>query len=124
MNLKRIAKDIHKNAIEKGFWDKENVAEKLMLIVSELSEAMEADRKNKFMASNAWSNMDAYNNSSNNSWMTAFEANIKDTFEDELADTFIRLLDLAERKGVDLEKHVQAKHKYNKLRPFMHGKKY
>lgn len=120
-----LAEDIHRNANDKGFWKPDsNTAEKLMLIVSELSEAMEADRKGKFAHPQVWENMEAYENSSNNAWMTAFESHIKDTFQDELADAFIRLLDLSKRYSIDLMKHVQAKHRYNKLRPFMHGKKY
>jgi len=48
--INELSKEVHQNAVDKGWWeDKEsfNVAEKLMLIVSEVSEAMEADRKGK-----------------------------------------------------------------------------
>ena len=44
-----LAEEIHKNAVEKGFWDKTVdpifVAKQMMMIVSEVSEAMEALRK-------------------------------------------------------------------------------
>ena len=44
-----LAKDIHKNAVEKGFWDRPAdeifVAKQMMMIVSEVVEAMEALRK-------------------------------------------------------------------------------
>lgn len=124
-NFVMLAEDIHRNAIDKGFWKPDsNTAEKLMLIVSELSEAMEADRKGRFCQDKVWDEMEHYKNSSENNWMCAFEAHIKDTFEDELADAFIRLLDLSTRYRIDLLKHVEAKHRYNKLRPFLHGKKY
>jgi len=51
MKIKKIMQEIHFNNVEKGFWeDKEtkNVGEVLMLCVSELSEALEAHRKDKF----------------------------------------------------------------------------
>lgn len=43
---------------------------------------------------------------------------------DELADIMIRVMDLAAFKGIDLEKHIDLKMKYNSLRPHKHGKKY
>jgi len=49
-SLNEMAAIIHANAVAKGFYDKPtNTAEKLMLIVSELGEACEADR-NKWNA--------------------------------------------------------------------------
>jgi len=41
-----------------------------------------------------------------------------------LADIMIRVMDLAAFKGIDLEKHIDLKMKYNSLRPHKHGKKY
>jgi NTP pyrophosphatase (non-canonical NTP hydrolase) len=49
---------------------------------------------------------------------------VKDTFEDELADAAIRIFDLAHSKGIDLQKHIEAKMRYNATREHMHGKKY
>ncbi|MFZ7121734.1 MAG: hypothetical protein ACOWWH_12410, partial [Eubacteriaceae bacterium] len=53
-----------------------------------------------------------------------FENKIKDTFEDELADTVIRILDLCGARGIDLERHINLKLKYNATRERMHGKNY
>jgi NTP pyrophosphatase (non-canonical NTP hydrolase) len=53
-----------------------------------------------------------------------FLINIKDTFEDEIADVFIRLFDLCGYMDIDIEKHIQAKMQYNKTRPYKHDKKY
>ena len=51
MNIKEIQQEIHKVNVEKGFWeDRKNVGEVLMLIVSELGEALEAHRSNKHAA--------------------------------------------------------------------------
>lgn len=54
----------------------------------------------------------------------AFEDHVKDTFEDELADTVIRILDLCGARGINLEKHINLKLKYNRTRERMHGKNY
>ena len=48
----------------------------------------------------------------------------KDTVQDELADTFIRLLDLVGFLGIDIDGWVEAKLRYNKSRPYKHGKRF
>lgn len=48
--INQLAQDVYKNAKEKGFYDDgkaNNIGERIALIHSELSEALEADRKNK-----------------------------------------------------------------------------
>lgn len=113
-----LGEAVHANAVEKGFWDKpNNVAEKLMLIVSELGEACEADRKNKHTLP------DMLNSSFLNENET-FEECVKDTFEDELADVAIRLFDLAAGMKIDLGKHIKLKMDYNRQRERLHGKRY
>jgi len=98
----------------KGFWDKpRNVGEMLMLVTSELGEAMEAHRKGRFAD---WSNVKEEG--------FGFESGVKDTFEDEIADAIIRLLDMCGGLSIDIERHINAKLKYNRSRPHLHGKKY
>jgi NTP pyrophosphatase (non-canonical NTP hydrolase) len=123
MDIKEISKEINQNAHEKGFWDKGmNIPEKLMLTVGELSEAMEADREGKFCT---------YSTAALNGWVKdsdfieAYKNNVKGTFDEEIADAVIRLFDLATELKIDLPAHIQAKVRYNKNRPHMHGgKKY
>jgi NTP pyrophosphatase (non-canonical NTP hydrolase) len=43
--------------------------------------------------------------------------------EEEMADLAIRLMDMAEARGVNLGRAILKKAEYNKSRPFMHGKK-
>lgn len=41
----------------------------------------------------------------------------------ELADVVIRIMDLCEHYGIDLEDAMRLKHNYNKTRPIRHGGK-
>ena len=85
--LNNNARRIHKIVSLKGFWEeKRETGTLLMLIVSELSEALEADRNNKF------ADIDKYTKKVNkyspaefpSIFKTQFEKNIKDTFQDEI----------------------------------------
>jgi len=122
--LNDAAKQIHEDNKRKGFWDSEReTGTLLMLCVSELSEALEADRKNRHANVKCFESVDSrWERPSHDAF--SFEANIKDTFEDELADTVIRILDLCGARGIDIEKHINLKLKYNRLRERMHGKAY
>ena len=121
--LNEIGKEILEINIANGWCDKQHeVGTYLMLIVSELSEAMEADRKGKYTEQNSIYNLDL---NSDKKFKEIFETNIKDKFEDEIADTIIRCLDLCARKNIDIDRHIQLKLKYNKTRGYHHGgKKY
>lgn len=101
--LKIKALDI---ATKKGWNNGNSSKHYICLVISELMEAVEADRKNqhadlyKFMN---YINSDRFKSSinrwdvnfQNDLWKGAFHSFIKDTVEDELADAFIRLLHLA-----------------------------
>lgn len=122
--LNESADVIFQNNKEKGFWDCErNVGELLMLVTSELGEAMEAHRKGRFVK---WEDYekDYSHQETLEQKKAGFEMYIKDNFEDEIADAVIRLLDLSAGLGIDLEKQINAKVKYNKLRERLHGKLY
>lgn len=112
--LNELAKEIHENAVNKGFYSNPiEIGTLLMLCVSELSEALEADRKGRY------ADLESYE-----LFECSFESCIKDTFEDEIADSLIRILDLCAAKNIDINTHVRLKMEYNKQRERLHGKKY
>lgn len=147
MDLKETSKDIYENNVSKGFWeDRISIPKKmresslftedevifvekairsqmLMLIVSELSEAMEADRVDGEPPITDQTRR-AVEKAQGSDFKDAFETRIKNSFNDELADAVIRLLDVSFGSGIDLEWHIAQKIRYNKMRPRMHGKKY
>lgn len=130
MKLNELCKEIYNENLEKGFdVAKDNIGQVLMLIVSEVSEALEADRKSHKALSfeELYRYYELYKKDGGGeewSFKTAFEDCIKNSFEDEIADAIIRLFDLCGALNIDIEKHIRLKRKYNKLRPHKHDKKY
>ena len=130
--MKNLIAQAHGTAKEKGFWDTErNVSEMLMLIVSEVAEAQEALRKNHYANQEVVDSLaqDLELDRTDEEfllkalvWKGKFEDNIKSTFQDEIADVAIRLFDLCGGMGIDLEKHIEMKMKYNSMRSYKHGK--
>jgi NTP pyrophosphatase (non-canonical NTP hydrolase) len=133
MNIKKYIKEAHENAVEKGFYTcpecggyskgekpdingemiscstcnstgkHKNIGELLMLIVSELSEALEADRKHHYAD---LSQLEKHKLKF--PFKEIFENSIKNSFEDEIADVFIRLFDLCGYLEIKLKKTTGA----------------
>lgn len=92
--LNRYAKDCHQRAVAKGFWDgTHSVGHYLMLVASELCEAIEADRIGKW-AKLDHDTIDTLQRIDGAPYAQEFLREVKDTVEDEIADAVIRLLDL------------------------------
>ena len=85
-------------------------ANRLMLIVGEVSEAHEELRKGHSMD-------DVYYTRTNS-------GNKPEGIPSELADSVIRVFDLATEAGIDISDAIREKLSYNAERPFMHGKKF
>lgn len=145
-SLNQLRDEIHANAKEKGFYDNpKEIGTLLMLVVSELAEALEADRADYFCDFRKYEERKKYSfelkhkqetdvnfmtrspssiQSSEEIEKEAFEIYIKNTFEDELADVIIRVLDIYGYFNIDIERNVLAKMEYNKTREKMHSKRY
>jgi len=103
MEISQMQEEVHRTAIEHGWWEKPRpVGEVLMLMVTELAEAMEAYRSGN----------------SESEKIPGFSQ-----MEEELADVVIRLLDFAGGEDLDIEGALIAKMLYNEKRPYRHGGK-
>lgn len=109
INLNELRNRAYKTACEHGFHDKELSNEHcLCLIVGELMEAVEADRKGRLgKKCKSRFEMD-YNRypalvEEEKRFKCSFEKNIKDTLPDELSDAVIRLLDLAGLRNISID---------------------
>jgi NTP pyrophosphatase (non-canonical NTP hydrolase) len=84
-----------------------NIPEKLALVHSEISEALES-----------------YRDETGEPWEFYVETDGKpEGFCIELADAVIRIADLCGELDIDLEKCIKTKMKYNETRPYRHGGK-
>ena len=104
-SLNQIADQAHAHSVAKGFWTGDancNLPTKVALIHSEVSEVLEALRHHNPPSEHV--------------------PEISAVAE-ELADIIIRVGDLAQRMGIDLDEAVELKMAFNSTRPIMHGNK-
>lgn len=167
MKVKLNCTKINQANIKKGFWDERKkildknitythlssvdpntmqkfvedavVTQLLFLIISEVSEAGEALRKNRRAdlesmnvrvkeltnSINPHMSEELRLKESEKIFKDLFEKYSKDTFEDEIADVFIRLADMCGGLGMNnIMTHIEMKLEYNKLRAKKHGKEF
>jgi len=112
--ISTLQKLAHQTAVEKGWWEgnNHNIPEKLMLIVSEISEALEEYRNGKPCS---FIYIDDFRPDELN--------NKPEGFPIELADAVIRIMDLCGYLNIDLEAAITQKMDYNATRPYRHGGK-
>lgn len=95
MNIRECAEKAHRIAVDHGWWETHrSIPELLCLVHSEVSEGLEAHRNGD-----------------------------EQGFAEELADIVIRVMDMAEAQGIDLEREVENKMARNIHRPYRHGNK-
>lgn len=125
--LTDLSKRIHEGNKKKGFYDEKevNIPEKLALVHSEISEALEAHRIDKFAVKYGERDIEDISEVQHDeAFKEIFLETTKDTYEDELADALIRILDLAGYGNIDIGAHVAAKLRFNSMREYKHGKNY
>jgi NTP pyrophosphatase (non-canonical NTP hydrolase) len=113
LELFKLQQDSYANAKAHGFYDNVPahaetdstfIGSRLMLMVSELAEALEEIRAGR------------------SPWEIYYVNSKPEGFPVELADLVIRIADTAEWLGIDLSKVIEEKHQYNVNRPYKHGK--
>lgn len=125
--LNDLAKECYQNAVTKGFHDdgEPPVAEQVALMHSELSELLEADRKGKWLGFQSEHVINHVNSIHDDlKFQTAYRIDVKGNAEEEIADLLIRAFHFAGIHKINLDAHVKAKLRFNKLREHKHGKKY
>ena len=111
MNLNELRDESYSIAKANGWHEEEHSDEHwLMLVITEIAEAVQADRKDKHADTASFKEYQTYYGSFLPSKETLeirfkedFEAYIKNSVEDELSDVVIRCLDLAGLRKFDLE---------------------
>ena len=120
--LNDLSKQLNNFVNSIGF-DNADVPLRIALIHSEVSEAFEAYRKDKFANIPDYIGDVVQGDKSDEWFKITFQRYMKDTFEDEIADSIIRLLDLCGKMNIDIETHILAKIDYNATRGFKYGGK-
>lgn len=125
MNRNELARLAHANAVEKGFYNnKPSVESLLMLVICEVAELVEADRRgqraridlfDEALSEEGYLGMvESFGEEEDlETWREgmlpiAFSEFVSDTVEDEMADIYIRLLDIAGWLEYDVDKHVAS----------------
>lgn len=132
MNINELAKEVHENAVNHGWWEKPpSLPEALCLIHGELSEALEEYRNGSPLVYGTC----ALSPDDCDFALTCENVGHPDAGGEkagackpegiavELADVILRTLDLMAALGVDVDAVVMAKHRYNLGREYRHGGK-
>lgn len=135
MNIAEWQGKVYALAKEKGWWDgvsQEDVSvvpEKIALIHSEASEALEVYREHggRPLREQMYADRDGERHTEQYVSITAHASGENPRkpvgFDSEMADIAIRVMDLCAHLGIDLERAILEKHAYNMTRPRRHGGK-
>lgn len=109
LKIKEFIREVGDNAEQHGFRDvNDKPTDYIALIHSEVSEVLEEFRSGHLATETYYRQSDGK----------------PEGVPVELADVVIRVFDMADRYGIDLEGAILEKHEFNKSRPYLHGKKF
>lgn len=130
--LHNLTDKIHGEAVRKGFWKEErHFGLLLMLVNTELCEALEAHRIGKpgaklddvFIVA-PFDKTIHYGEREIKRFIELFEKDVRGTIDEEIADAIIRLLDICGYYQINIGRVIELKMLYNTTREYMHAKKY
>lgn len=145
MYLKELAKKVNKANRAKGFYDDNDLlvssvalnnpellpvlnglidTQRLALITTETSEHVDALRSGFTYGELTEGEKEAILGMDDEEFTDFYKKTFKGSTEEEHADGVIRYLDMAGENEVDLDFHIEAKLRFNSLRPHKHGKKF
>ena len=110
-NLNELRDKAYQIALDNG-WHEKNLSDEhcLCLVISELMEAVEADRKGRYASKDRFimefeyivNEQKLHDHLYDAAYVSVFDKYIKDTVEDEFADACIRIFDLAGLRKINL----------------------
>lgn len=112
--LNELANIAYEINVKKGYYKSPiNIPEKLCLIHSEVTEALESDRKERYypMTKTQKNVLMGWTNESD--FKESYKQTVKGSFEEEMADIIIRTISLCAHLKIDIDYHVNAKIRYN-----------
>ena len=113
----------YQNAVKHGFHEQNyHDFHYMMLIITELSEAVNADRKGKYANRTMFEkNFDTPQTNPESHWRFCYEVFIKDTVEDEFSDAAIRIFDYVGLKDSNINDSIFKEEAYSDLSKSLEG---
>ena len=123
VNWNELRDQAYQNAVKHGFHEEKYPDyHYMMLIVTEIAEAVNADRKGKYANRTMFEkNFDTPQTNPESHWIFCYEVFIKDTVEDEFADAAIRIFDYVGVKESHIDDSIFREEEYLELSEGLKG---
>jgi len=115
--LNKLSKQLNKFAVKTGFANTNGLPE--MFEAFRNDEKFDVNNYNESISKKEFGEI----LNLKHQWEMRFRIYIKDTLEDKLADSIIKLLDLAGKLGIDIEFHITQKMRFNETKEFIDSNK-